>query len=182
MFGRVTSILLGTAMLLALSTAAMAGPAAERTYGKGVSDPGDLVAISELLSNPDQYIDKTVRVSGSVVGVCKKRGCWMELASDQEFQSLQIKVEDGEIIFPMEMMGETAVAEGVFVGIPLTMEQTCNYMEHEAQCQGEKFDKASIKGPMTLYRIAGTGAIMVPSKADADEPAADAADSADHKS
>jgi hypothetical protein len=147
---------------LALAGLLIAGGARaeERTFGKGVSEPDDLVPISQLLANPADYLDQTVRVQGDVVGICKKRGCWMELTSDQEFQTIQIKVEDGEIVFPMDLLGSTAIAEGVFTALPLTLEQTRAYLKHETECQGGKFDVESVTEAMTLYRIQGTGAIV----------------------
>jgi hypothetical protein len=153
--------ILGTLVLIFITVLATSSlRAEERTYGKGVSEPEDLLLISELLADPAEYLDETVRVRGPVVGVCKKRGCWMELASDAEFQSIQIKVEDGEIVFPLEILGNVAIAEGVFTALPLTLEQTRNYLKHETECQGGTFDVDSVKEPMTLYRIQGTGALV----------------------
>ena len=163
MFGRLATVVVA-AVLLTASAVISAEKTPARVFGKGVTDPADTVPISQLLSNPDKYLDKTVRVSGVVVGVCEKRGCWMDLASDQEFQTLQIKVNDGEIVFPMDLMGETAVAEGVFTGIPMTLEQTCSYLESEAKCQGKEFDRASVKGPTTFYRLNGLGAVVTPTE------------------
>jgi hypothetical protein len=151
----------GSLILLSIGLLGAGAPEAEeRVYGKGVSDPEDLTLISELLEAPDKYLGETVRVEGAVVGVCKKRGCWMELASDKEFQTIQIKVEDGEIVFPMEIMGDAAIAEGVFTALPLTLEQSRRYMKHEAECQGGTFDPETVQEAMTLYRIQGTGALV----------------------
>ncbi len=175
MFGRVASLIVSAALILASASGAADAPEG-RVFGKGVSNPSDTVLISDLLADPAKYIDQTVRVSGTVVGVCAKRGCWMDIASDKEFQTIQVKVTDGEIVFPMEIMGETAVAEGVFTGIPMTMEQTCNYLEHEAKCQGKEFDRESVEGPTTFYRLTGLGAVVTPaepSEKTADDAASD---------
>ena len=131
----------------------------ERVFGKGVSSE-DTIAISELLAHPEEYLGETVRVQGPVVGLCKKRGCWMDLGSDQEFQKITIKVKDGEIAFPPDCMGEWAIAEGVFSALPLTREQAIRYLRHEAECQGESFDEASVPEDFVLYRIQGTGAVV----------------------
>ena len=47
-------------------------------------------------------------IEGLVVEVCKARGCWMQLASDKEFQTMKIKVKDGVMVFPMSAKGKTA--------------------------------------------------------------------------
>ncbi len=134
-----------------------------KTYGSGVSS-ASTVAVSSVLAHPENYLGQTVRVQGAVVGVCKHRGCWIEIASDKEMQKIQLKVNDGEIVFPPEIMGETAIVEGVLEGIPLTYEQACAYLEQEASCQGEKFVKEDVPADgVTFYRIKGTGAVILPS-------------------
>jgi hypothetical protein len=149
---------LASAVLLWLSI----GPAfadEERVFGKGVSSE-DTIAISELLAHPENYLGETVRVQGPVVGLCKKRGCWMDLGSDQEFQKLTIKVKDGEIVFPVDCLGEWAIAEGEFTALPLKREQAIRYLRHEAECQGEAFDESTVPEDFVLYRIQGTGAVV----------------------
>jgi hypothetical protein len=133
-----------------------------KVYGAGVTS-ASTVAVSAVLAHPETYLGQTVRVQGPVVGVCKHRGCWIEIASDKEMQKIQLKVDDGVIVFPPEIMGETAIVEGKLEGIPLTYEQACAYLEQEASCQGEKFDKSAVPADgITFYRIKGTGAVVLP--------------------
>ncbi|MBD3222931.1 DUF4920 domain-containing protein [bacterium] len=132
-------------------------------YGEGVA-AGDTMPISKLLAQPEKHLGHTVRVQGPIVGVCKSRGCWIEIASDKEMQKIQLKVEDGEIVFPPEIMGQTAIVEGVLEGIPMTHEQACAFLEHEAECQGESFDRSTVPAEgITMYRIKGTGAVVLAS-------------------
>jgi hypothetical protein len=147
----------------AVQTAAADGTAPKgKAYGAGVSS-SSTVAVSEILAHPATFLGQTVRVQGPVVGVCKHRGCWIEIASDKEMQKIQLKVDDGVIVFPPEIMGETAIVEGVLEGIPLTYEQACAYLEQEASCNGEKFDKNDVPADgITFYRIKGTGAVVIP--------------------
>ena len=130
-----------------------------KSLGEGV-ELEESTPISTILANPDDYVGKTVRVEGRIVSVCKKRGCWMELAGDEEFQSMRIKVQDGVIVFPYESKGMYGIAEGEFVAIELTMEQTCAMAEHSCEEKGEKFDKSTITEPATIYQVKGTGAII----------------------
>ena len=147
-------------LLTACLMIATAANASDRIFGKGVS-ANDTILVSELLDNADQYVGETVRVEGTVVGCCKKRGCWIELASDREFEKIMLKVDDGEIVFPLEIIGETALVEGVVEAIPMDHERACAYLEHEAECQGEKFDKTKVPAEgITFYRIKGTGAVV----------------------
>ncbi|MBL7995495.1 DUF4920 domain-containing protein [bacterium] len=120
----------------------------------------ETVKISVLMENMPQYLGKPVLVEGKIVDVCSKRGCWMELASDMEFQKIKIKVEDGEIIFPVTAKGKTARVEGVVESIELSKENALKYYEHQAEEKGSTFDPASVTGPVTIYQIRGTGAVI----------------------
>jgi hypothetical protein len=152
---RVLSIL--AAVAIAASVPAVAGSG--KTYGEPLTG-SDTTPISKLLSDPEPYLGKTVRVEGTVTGVCEKRGCWMSLASDREFEELRIKAEDGVIVFPVASKGHHAVAEGVFTKIELTLEQTVMRARHHAEEHGEGFDPDAITEPLTLYQINVTGAVI----------------------
>jgi hypothetical protein len=131
------------ASLVTLAALAVSTPAfpAETKYGAGVGQ-ARVVKVSELMASPDAYLGKTVKVEGLITAVCPKRGCWMELASDREFQTVKIKVDDGVMVFPLDAKGKVATAEGVFTRIDVPA------------------DPKSGKGPEVVYRIQGTGAVI----------------------
>lgn len=116
--------------------------------------------ISDILADPDSYLDQTVLVEGEIMNVCPKMGCWMELKSDDGEGMIKIKVKDGEIVFPVEAIGENAVVEGTVYKIELSQEDAISYYEHIADETGENFDPSTITGPMTIYQIKGLGAVI----------------------
>lgn len=128
-------------------------------YGRPLTGQ-DTVPISTLLEDPEPYLGKVVRVEGLVTGVCEKRGCWMTLAGERDFEQIRIKVEDGVIVFPMEAKGHRAVAEGLLTKVEMTLEQTVAYRQHHAEEHGEAFDPASVTEPMSFLQIQGTGAVI----------------------
>ena len=132
---------------------------ASNKYGKEITLKNK-TKISEIMANPQKFIGKTVLVEGTVVGVCEKKGCWMDIASDAQFQKIKIKVKDGEIVFPMEEKGKTALVEGTVYEIKMTEEQAIAAAKNEAEEHGKEFDPSTIKGPVTLYQIKGLGAIV----------------------
>jgi cytochrome c-type biogenesis protein CcmE len=142
-----------------LATLAAAPALAATKYGKGVSDAAP-VRLSELMAKPDAYVGKVVKVEGLVTEVCPKRGCWINVAGDKEFQTIRVKVEDGVIVFPLTDKGKKVVAEGTFRKVELTKEQAIERAKHEAEEKGTKFDPASVTGPLTVYQIQGTGAVV----------------------
>jgi hypothetical protein len=144
--------------LLVLSAGAI-GAGDGKVYGEPLTG-NETIEISALLGNPEEYLGEVVRVEGLITGVCEKRGCWMSLAGDEEFQEIRIKVDDGVIVFPMEAKGKRAVAEGVFTKIEMTLEQTIAYRKHHAEEHGEEFDPSTITEPLVFYQIRGTGAVI----------------------
>jgi len=138
-------------------------PAVVADEGKAYGEPlsgSDITKISVLMADAESYVGQVVRVEGLIVGVCEKRGCWMSLASDEEFEDLRIKVDDGVIVFPIEAKGKRAVAEGEFAKIEMSLEQTVAYQKHHAEEHNEEFDPASVTEPLTYYQIKATGAVI----------------------
>jgi len=132
-----------------------------RTFGAGVS-AADTVLVSALLAKPDLYVGKVIRVKGIAVGVCENRGCWVNVASDSEGEVVRLKVTDGEIVFPPEILGDIITAEGVWTANKLDLETTKKVCSNQADKKGEKFDPDSVTACMTLYQITGTGAFVQP--------------------
>jgi len=117
--------------------------------------------ISDILADPGAYLDQTVLVEGEILDVCPMMGCWMELKSDDGEGMIKIKVKDGDIVFPVDAIGDNAVVEGTVYKIELTQEQAVDYYEHMAEESGDDFDPSTITGPMTIYQIKGLGAEIV---------------------
>jgi hypothetical protein len=118
-------------------------------------------AIADLNARPADFVDKQVQVKGKVTEVCEKMGCWMQLVDPATKTAVRIKVKDGVIVFPKEAIGKMAAAEGKFVKLELTHEQAIARAKHEAEEQNRPFNPSSVKGPMTVYQIAGLGAAIL---------------------
>ena len=140
----------------------LAGDAAESTYGAGVTLEQPFT-ISQLLSSPDDFIGRKVRVDGVVSAVCAHRGCWMQVKDPKTENGIRIKVEDGVIVFPASAVGKSASAEGVFEAMtvgPAPPAATSHEghghgegPEHEAACAGEPVGER-------IFLIRGTGAVV----------------------
>ncbi len=130
--------------------------AAAKTYGNDIQTQ-EVTAVSAILDNPEAFIGKTVRVEGMILEVCAKRGCWVYVAGDRQGEKIQVKVTDGEIVFPMSASGQMAVVEGVVEELKLSREQMLEYMRHLAEEKGQPFDPATVKDER-LIRLVGLGA------------------------
>jgi len=135
-------------IILFLSTTFFANET--KKYGKEITLT-DKTNISKIIANPELFVGKKVLVEGIIVGVCAKRGCWIKLAGDKEFESIRIKVKDGEIIFPLEAKGKTALVEGEVYSYKV--EEDCTDGKEEHNCANGKSEK-------TIYQIKGLGAVI----------------------
>jgi len=151
------SVLTIVAVLWCSAAIAVAG--SPKNYGKALTLK-ETTKVSEILAHPEKYNGKKVRVEGAVVEVCKKRGCWITLSSDKEFESIQFKVDDGVIVFPLDAKGKNAVAEGVVSAKTYSVEELIKQGGHKAEEQGTTFDPSTVKGPKTVVRIMGEGAVI----------------------
>ncbi len=164
-------LILNVVVLAMFALPVLAGSDVE-TYGDGVTLT-EAVSINTLLASPDDYVGKVVRVDGVITGVCKKRGCWMQVTDPESGNGVRIKVEDGVIVFPYTAMGHEAAAEGVFEAVKLTPEQIeARAAAEHNHAEGETCDKTGPKGEGAgagcdapavdayVYMIRGTGAVI----------------------
>ncbi len=142
--------------LLSLSLL-LAGEA--KQYGKKLTLE-KTTPIEAIDKAPESFVGKTVLVEGTVVDVCKKRGCWIKVVDDKSGSSLLVKVKDGEIVFPLEARGKTARVEGVFQKLESTMEETVEHAKKACKLEGKEFDPATVTKPDVSYRLKALGAVI----------------------
>ena len=126
------------------------------TYGKPIT-LNSVIPISNILDNPHEFLGDTVLVRGTVIDVCEKRGCWMELTSDSAFQSIKVKVKPGEVVFPMSAKGGVALIEGVVEQLVFTKNDVIKTEKNKAEEQGIEFDPSTITKGKIIYRLRGIG-------------------------
>lgn len=131
----------------------------ELKFGQAVSKP-TVIEISKLLESAKNYTGKEVVVKGTIIDVCSKRGCWMEIAGDKKFEKLRIKVNDGDMVFPLSARGRTAYVNGSLQAKELTKDQALKYLAYLASESKRKFDESSVTGPMTVYQIDAKGVVI----------------------
>src|SRR5690606_3015476 len=115
--------------------------------------------ISEIKSAPEEYLGEKVLVEGKILSVCQNMGCWMEIA-DENGEKIRVKVKDGEIVFPKDGAGKTALVEGEVYKIELDEEEAKAFYEHMAEESNQEFDPSTVDGPVTIYQVKGAGAVI----------------------
>ena len=161
-------LLPGIAILTLVIGVGCGAPADEPVEGAAVEQEvfGDPITLTEvtpvsaILDAPEEFLGERVLVEGTVVEVCEMRGCWMDIASDREYEKIQIKVDDGVIVFPLTARGKKALVEGTVELFEMTYEEALEDARHRAEEHGTEFDPSTVTGPVTLYRIRGLGAVI----------------------
>ena len=128
-----------------------------------VVDKTKVVALAEIVKSPDKYLNKEIVVEGIISEVCAKRGCWMTLVakdSPDGKAQLRIKVNDGEMVFPLTARGKMAYAVGVLVSFTLNKHQAIEFLKHKAEEGKQPFDESKVLGPLTIFQLNTTGALI----------------------
>ena len=146
-----------TCAVVVLACASMVLAAGVKKYGKDLSLK-ETTKVSAIYAKPESFNGKRVKVQGPIVAVCEMKGCWIELASDKEFQTIRFKVDDGVIVFPMTAKGLTATVEGVVSIETLSVEQQLAQGKEMEKEMNKPFDPKTVKGPKTVIMIKGEAA------------------------
>lgn len=147
------------ALAVLLTLPAVASPHEScTTYGAGVSLE-TVTPVQKIVAAPEAWAGKTVRVEGVVHEVCPMAGCWLTFVPAPGAPELRVKVEDGEIVFPLSTRGQRASAQGRVEVQEMTREQYTGWLKHLAEEQGRSFDEASVgEGPYRQVQVKATGA------------------------
>ena len=149
-----------TTALVALALAVVGASVFAETVrlGEPMESERRVTPIEEILATPDAWVGKTVRIEGRVAEVCTKMGCWMDLVSPEDAR-MQVKVDDGVIVFPLEAVGRRASAEGKVEILEMDRDQYEAWLRHAAEETGKEFDPTQVgEGPYRIVRLRGHGA------------------------
>ncbi len=138
---------------------AMAGaPAAAKApeaFGEPVS-AGEAIPLAKVLAAPDEFAGKKVIVAADVRTACQKKGCWMELASeDASAPGCRVTFKNYGFFVPKDAAGARARVEGV-VEVKKVEKAEVEHLESE----GGKFTKAA-DGSAREVRIVASGVELV---------------------
>ena len=89
--------------------------------------------------------------------MCARQGCWIDITSPED-TTLRVKVDDGVIVFPPELEGRQAVAEGEVEILDMEPDEYEAWLRHVAEEEGRVFDPAEMgEGPYRIVRLKGLG-------------------------
>ncbi len=121
----------------------------------------NILGISSLINNPDNYIDSNVTIKGKIIDVCPMKGCWIELKDFDSDLLIRVKVKDDVIIFPQDSKGYDVIVKGQFTKIEFTEAKAKQWKKHLAEEKGISLLDEDIKleeSDLIEFRVNGSGA------------------------
>ena len=98
-----------------------------------------------------------VKVSGKVLDVCPKKGCWLSIELTDK-SVVFVKMKDYGFFVPLEMIGKTVVIEGEAKKMETSVKELKHYAEDAKKSQ-EEID--AITEPKKEIRLTAKGILVV---------------------
>ena len=91
------------------------------------------LTISELLENPDKYVDQKIIVSGTVDHVCKNGGKKMFILGINPDNRLKITTGENISVFEIDLEGSDVTVEGTFTEVRIDEEYLAKWEDKLSQ-------------------------------------------------
>ncbi len=125
-------------------------------YGDSTINPEGAVSSTELLAMLDGKDSIEVKVTGEVLGVCKKKGCWMDVDLG-EGKNMTVRFKDYGFFVPMNSEGRMATMNG----IAKVDTQSVDWLKHKAFDAGKSQEEIdAITEPVVKVTFMADGVIM----------------------
>lgn len=92
-----------------------AATATASKVGEPISAGAPVVALADVMKNPDAYKGKAFVTSGTVTAVCQEMGCWMEIKDATS--EAHIKMAGEKFSVPKTSAGHKARVQGTLVDV-----------------------------------------------------------------
>lgn len=125
-------------------------------YGDSAITSDGAIASSELLAMLEGKDSVEVKVTGEVLGVCKKKGCWMDVDLG-DGKNMTVRFKDYGFFVPMNSEGRKATMNG----IAKVDTQTVDWLKHKAFDAGKSQEEIdAITEPVVKVTFMADGVIM----------------------
>lgn len=129
---------------------------APMTFGDEITSQGS-ISLDLLTAQLAQVDTVYTKVTGEVASVCKKKGCWMNLADDSG-KEIFVKFKDYGFFMPLDCEGQKLVMSGFATKELTSVEELRHYAEDEGKSAEEI---AAITEPKEEYTFLANGVVFV---------------------
>lgn len=109
-----------------------------KTFGDGVA-PGNVITTADINAKLGDSLKKDMKVTGEVVVVCKKKGCFMTLKMPNN-ETMFVNFKDYAFFMPMDIAGKKVVIDGFAERKTTSVEDLKHYAE-DAKKSAEEIAK-----------------------------------------
>ena len=125
-------------------------------YGDTTLTAEGAIPASELMAMLSQNDSVITKVHGEVLGVCKKKGCWMDVDLG-DGKNMTVRFKDYGFFVPMNSEGRTAIMSGV----AKVDTQSVEWLRHKAFDAGKSQEEIdAITEPTVKITFLADGVIM----------------------
>jgi hypothetical protein len=121
-----------------------------------VISPEGAIEYSDLLTLLEQKDSVHAKVRASVEGVCKVKGCWMNV-SQADAPSTFVQFKDYGFFVPKDLSGDEVIMEGTAYRSVTSVEDLKHYAEDEGK---SKEEIAQITEPREELKFMATGVLI----------------------
>ncbi len=132
------------------------GAVTYEVYGDSTITPEGAVDASELLAMLKGVDSIETKVTGEVLGVCKKKGCWMDVDLG-DGNNMTVRFKDYGFFVPLNSEGRKATING----IAKVDTQSVDWLKHKAHDAGKSQEEIdAITEPIVKITFLADGVIM----------------------
>jgi hypothetical protein len=106
-------------------------PTTPTTFGEGVGS-GKKVPVEKMEAAMGDKKTADLQITGEVVDVCKKKGCWMTLKMP-EGENIRVTFKDYGFFMPMDIVGKKVALDGIAKKQVISAETLRHYAEDAHQ-------------------------------------------------
>ncbi len=121
-----------------------------------VINPDGAMEYSDLLTLLENKDSVQAKVRASVQGVCKVKGCWMNI-NEADAPSTFVQFKDYGFFVPKDLSGDEVIIEGIAYRSVTSVEDLRHYAEDEGK---SKEEIAQITEPREELKFTATGVLI----------------------
>ena len=126
------------------------------SYGELINDAG-VITVEQAMEQLASAEEVNVKIKGTVENVCKKKGCWMNVKSNDGEKSFFVRFKDYGFFVPLDCEGSEVIMEGKAFTEMTSVDDLRHYAEDEGK---SKEEIAAITEPKEEFKFTATGVLV----------------------
>lgn len=128
----------------------------DKVTPEGASTYDDILPRLKALKGSEKI--ENVKMTGTVLAVCKAKGCWMTLQSDKGEPEIFVKFKDYGFFMPKDVVGKKVLMQGYAFKEVTNVETLRHFAEDEGK---SKEEIAKITQPKDEYKFLANGVVIL---------------------